>query len=104
MFTLRVVRHDRPEQVLAECASAVVPVAGEMLLLDVVDAKGVLDGPSTCWRVIAVTLRVPSVQSAPRGDGGPQRVEVVEVAVRPDIVGIPELAKSAQEILSESRM
>jgi hypothetical protein len=104
MFTLRVVRHDRPEQLLAEVNSAVVPCTGEMLLLETLDAEGTLDGPSTCWRVVGVTLHVPSIQSSRRRDGKPHAVTTVEVAVRPDVIGIPDLNRTAQEILSEPRM
>jgi len=104
MFTLRVVRHDRPEHVVAECTSPALPVTGEMLLLDTLDAEGVLDGPSTCWRVVGVTLHVPSIRSARRRDGKLHSVQVVDVAVRPDVIGVGDLIKSAQEILSEPRM
>ena len=38
MVTLRVVRHDRHEQVLAECQSAVIPARGEVVQLDTIDA------------------------------------------------------------------
>lgn len=104
MFTLRVVRHDRPEQLLAEVNSEIVPSTGEMLLLEALDAEGVLDGPSTCWRVVGVTLHVPSIRSSRRRDGKPHTVNTVEVAVRPDVVGLPDLNRTAQEILSEPRM
>ncbi|HVA56603.1 MAG: hypothetical protein WBQ26_11490 [Gemmatimonadaceae bacterium] len=104
MFTLRVVRHDRPEQVLAECLSAVAPAAGETLQLDPLDASGELAGPSTCWRVVAVTLHVPSAKSARPRDGRPLEVKLVDVTVRPDVVEIPELARAAEHILSESRL
>src|SRR5579862_1515761 len=40
MVTLRVLRHDRHEQVLAECLSAVVPARGEVLQLDTLDEQG----------------------------------------------------------------
>jgi hypothetical protein len=104
MFTLRVVRHDRPEQLLAEVTSAVVPATGEMLLLETLDAEGTLDGPSTCWRVVGVTLHVPSIRSSRRRDGKSHSVNTVEVAVRPDVVGVLDLGRAAQEILSEPRM
>ncbi|MDE3053337.1 MAG: hypothetical protein KGL38_04165 [Gemmatimonadota bacterium] len=104
MFTLRVVRHDRPEQLLAECLSAVVPSSGETLQLDPLDGDGEPSGPSTCWRVIAVTLHVPSVRSDAPRNGRRHEVRMVDVAVRPDVMGVPDLVKAAQEILSESRM
>lgn len=104
MFTLRVVRHDRPEQVLAECLSAVVPTTGETLLLDPLDAKGELAGPSTCWRVVAVTVHVPSARSALPHTGEPLEVSLVDVAIRPDAVVTYESARAAEHILSESRM
>ncbi len=103
MFTLRVARHDRPDQVLAECLSNVLPACGETLFLDTLDADGVLTGPSTCWRVVAVSLHVPSGRSARRRDGRQHQVELVDVTVRPDVVNITDLAQSAQESLSESR-
>ena len=40
MFTLRIVRHDRNEQVLAECQSTCVPARGEVLQLDTIDRDG----------------------------------------------------------------
>jgi hypothetical protein len=104
MFTLRVVRHDRPDQVLAECLSAIVPPTGESLQLDPLDADGELAGPSTCWRVVAVTVHVPSAKSARPRTGQPLDVKLVDVTVRPDVVEVPELARAAQHILSESRM
>lgn len=103
MFTLRVVRHDRPEQVLAECLSTVVPACGETMQLDTLDAEGNLVGPSTCWRVLAVTLHVPSARSPRRRDGRQHEVELVDVTVRPDAVTLADLTATAQEILSESR-
>ncbi len=104
MFTLRVVRQDRPEQLLAECPSAVVPACGETLQLDPLDGDGELSGPSTCWRVIGVTLHVPSLRSARPRNGTPHQVSVVDVVVRPDVIGVQDLGRTAQEILSESRM
>jgi hypothetical protein len=104
MFTLRVVRQDRPEHLLAECRSAVVPACGETLQLDPLDADGELAGPSTCWRVVAVTLHVPSVKSAPPRNGDALAVQLVDVVVRPDVMGVQDLVQTAQEILSESRM
>jgi hypothetical protein len=103
MINLRIIRHDR-EQILAECESAVLPVSGEVLQLDVLDSDGERRRPSTLWRVVSVTLHVPSVQSAPRGDGHPHRVQRVEVAVLPDVALVPEFAHKAEKVLSESRM
>jgi hypothetical protein len=103
MFTLRVARHDRPDQVLAECLSNVLPACGETLFLDTLDADGVLTGPSTCWRVIAVSLHVPASRSARRRDGRQHHVDLVDVSVRPDTVNMADLTQSAQESLSDSR-
>jgi hypothetical protein len=104
MFTLRVIRHDRIEQVLAECLSACLPSRGEVLQLDTLDEHGEKSRPSTLWRVVAVTLNVPSVQSSPPPDGTPLAVRTVEVAVLPDVSLIPDFAAAAQQVLSESRM
>jgi hypothetical protein len=103
MVLLRVVRHDR-EQVLAECESPVIPASGEVLQLDTVDAQGQMTRPSTMWRVVAVTVRVPSLASSKPGDGQPLCVRQVEVAVLPDVTLVPEFAAAAQQILSESKM
>jgi len=103
MFTLRVVRHDRNEQVLAECQSTCVPARGEVLQLDTLDQDGEPSRPSTMWRVVAVTLHVPSLaSSSPRKR--PLGVQLVEVTVLPDVAVLHELSSAAQEILSESRM
>jgi hypothetical protein len=103
MVTLRVVRHDRHEQVLAECLSACVPARGEVLQLDTLDENGEKSRPSTMWRVVSVTLHVPSLNS-----GKPRRgdltVKRVEVTVLPDVSLVPEFAQAAAEILSESKM
>ncbi len=104
MTNLRIIRHDRPDQVLAECQSAVVPARGEVLQLDVVDPVGEVTGPSTLWRIVSVTLHVPSLSSATPENGTPLCVRLVEVAVLPDVAPIPELAQAAEHILSESRM
>jgi hypothetical protein len=103
MVTLRVVRHDR-DQVLAECQSMVVPARGEVLQLDTNDADGRQCRPSTMWRVVAVTLHVPSLSSVAPADGTPLGVRLVEVAVLPDVSLVPEFAAAAEHILSESRM
>jgi hypothetical protein len=103
MFTLRLVRRDRNEQVLAECQSTCLPVRGEVLQLDTVDRDGEMSRPSTMWRVVGVTLHVPSLASSQPKDGSPLAVQLVEVTVLPD-VAMHELSHAAQEILSESRM
>ena len=104
MFTLRIVRHDRNEQVLAECQSMCLPARGEVLQLDTVDADGEKSRPSTMWRVVGVTLHVPSLSSSQPSDGTPLAVQLVEVTVLPDVAVLHELSSAAQEILSESRM
>jgi hypothetical protein len=104
MFMLRIVRHDRNEQVLAECESACVPARGEVLQLDTYDREGQMSRPSTMWRVVAVTLHVPSKASEKRRDGMPLTVKLVEVTVLPDVAVLHELSSAAQEILSESRL
>jgi hypothetical protein len=104
MVTLRVVRHDRHEQMLAECQSAVVPARGEVVQLDTVDAAGNMTRPSTLWRVVSVTLHVPSLASSPPTDGKPLTVQRVEVAVLPDVALIPEFEAAAAKILSESKL
>lgn len=103
MVTLRVVRHDR-EQLLAECRSPVVPVSGEVLQLDTIDESGEKVRPSTMWRVVAVTVHVPSLASARPKDGTSLCVQHVEVAVLPDVSLVPEFAAAAEKILSESKM
>ncbi len=104
MITLRVVRHDRPEELLAQCDSEVLPVRGEVLQLDTLDVHGEKVTPSTLWRVISVTLHVPSLRSAAPSGGTPLAVRTVEVAVLPDVALVPEMAAAAEQILSESRM
>lgn len=104
MIQLRVIRHDRQEQLLAECLSHVLPVRGEVLQLDTLDDQGEKINPSTLWRVISVTLHVPSLRSASQADGSPLAVRTVEVAVLPDVTLVPELSQAAEHILSESRM
>lgn len=103
MVTLRVVRHDRHEQVLAECLSACVPARGEVLQLDTVDEQGEKSRPSTMWRVVSVTLHVPSLNSS-RPLTGELAVRRVEVTVLPDVSLVPGFAQAAAEILSESKM
>jgi len=104
MFTLRVVRHDRHEHTLAECQAEVAPARGEVIQLDTVDAQGEMTRPSTLWRVVSVTVHVPSLASSAPDKGGPLAVRVVEVAVLPDIALVPEFAAAAAQILSESKM
>ena len=84
MIHLRVLRSDRNDVVLAECDSPVLPVRGEIMQLDTLDGEGQPAGPSTLWRVISVTMHVPSVLSASRTDGTKLRVHQVEVYVQPD--------------------
>jgi hypothetical protein len=104
MVTLRIVRHDRQEQVLAECESSVVPARGEVVQLDTVDAGGEKTRPSTMWRVVSVTLHVPSLNSSRPADGSPLGVRRVEVSVLPDVTLVPEFEAAAAKILSESKM
>jgi hypothetical protein len=103
MVTLRVIRQDRHEQVLAECLSACVPARGEVLQLDTVDEFGEKSRPSTMWRVVSVTLHVPSLHSS-KPLQGDLAVRRVEVTVLPDVSLVPEFAQAAAEILSESKM
>lgn len=103
MVTLRVVRHDR-DQLLAECQSAVVPARGEVLQLDTLDEQGEKSRPSTLWRVVSVTLHVPSLASAAPKKPGSLSVRQVEVSVLPDVALVPEFAAAAEKILSESKM
>ncbi len=104
MITLRVTRHDRNEQVLAECQSAVIPARGEVLQLDTVDSDGSASRPSTMWRIVAVTIHVPSLHSSAPADGQPLCVRTVEVSVLPDVSLLPALHHSAEQVLAESRM
>lgn len=104
MITLRVTRHDRSEQLLAECQSDVIPARGEVLQLDTVEEDGSMHRPSTLWRIVAVTLHVPSLQSAAPLAGGPLRVRTAEVSVLPDVSLLSGMHMAAEEILSESRM
>ena len=104
MVTLRVVRHDRHEQVLAECLSDVIPARGEVVQLDTTDRAGEMTRPSTMWRVVSVTLHVPSLASQSPPDGAPLAVKRVEVAVLPDVALVPEFEAAAAKILSESKL
>jgi len=103
MVTLRVVRHDR-DLVLAEVPSTVIPSRGEVLQLDTLDDTGEKSKPSTLWRIVSVTLHVPSLASAAPQDGSGLSVRQVEVAVLPDVALVPEFAAAAERILSESKM
>jgi hypothetical protein len=100
---MRVVRHDRHEQLLADCQTAVLPARGEVIQLDTIDASGEMSRPSTLWRVVSVTVHVPSLASAAPLDGKPS-VQVVEVAVLPDMTLVPEFEAAAAKILSESKL
>ncbi len=104
MVTLRVLRRGRQEQMLAECLSPVIPARGEVVQLETIDAEGVPTRPSTLWRVVSVTVHVPSLASSRPADGAPLAVRTVEVSVLPDVAILPELAAQQAEILSESRM
>jgi hypothetical protein len=104
MVTLRVIRHDRHEQVLAECQSTVLPSRGEVVQLDTLGATGEPTRPSTLWRVVSVTVHIPSLVSSAPADGSASAVRVVEVAVLPDIALVPEFEAAAEKILAESKM
>lgn len=104
MINLRIVRRDRGEHLLAECQSHVVPTRGELIQLDTLDGHGRSDGPSTLWKVVAVTVHVPSLHSSTPLTGAPLCVRTVEVAVLPDTSLIPDLLHESESILSESRM
>ena len=104
MVMLRVLRRGRQEQMLAECLSPVVPARGEVVQLETTDPHGTPTRPSTLWRVVSVTLHVPSLASSRPADGTPLSVRTVEVSVLPDVAILPELAAQQAEILSESRM
>lgn len=104
MITLRVTRHDRNEQLLAECQSTVIPARGEVLQLDTVESDGSMSRPSTMWRIVGVTVHVPSLASSPPDTGGPVQVRLVEVSVLPDVSLLPALHHAAEQVLAESRM
>jgi hypothetical protein len=104
MITLRVTRHDRNEQVLAECQSGVLPARGEVLQLDTEESDGSMSRPSTLWRVVAVTVHVPSSNSSAPADGKPLRVKTAEVSVLPDVSLLPPLHLAAEQVLAESGM
>jgi hypothetical protein len=104
MITLRVTRHDSNEALLAECPSSVIPARGEVLQLDTLESDGGMIRPSTLWRIVAVTIHVPSLQSAAPGGGESLRVRTVEVSVLPDVSLLPALHQAAAEVLSESRL
>lgn len=102
MITLRVVRHDNHDQLLAECSSAVLPTRGEVLQLDARDSHGHPSSPSTLWRVVSVTLHVPSLKSQSPADGSPLTVKIAEVAVLPDSELPAPNVMRARAALSES--
>ena len=104
MITLRVTRHDRNEQLLAECQSSVIPARGEVLQLDTLEGDGSMHRPSTMWRIVAVTIHVPSLHSAAPLNGEALRVRTVEVSVIPDGSLLPHFQQAAEEVLAESRM
>ncbi len=104
MISLRVTRHDRNEMLLADCQSEVLPARGEVLQLDTVEADGSRTRPSTMWRVVAVTVHVPSLHSSAPLDGSPVRVRTVEISVLPDVSLLPALHQAEARVLSESRM
>ena len=56
------------------------------------------------WRVVSVTLHIPSLASQRPQDGSSLSVQQVEVAVLPDVSFVPEFAAAAEQILSESKM
>ena len=104
MITLRVTRHDRNELLLAECQSAVIPARGEVLQLDTIESDGSPSRPSTMWRIVAVTIHVPSLHSSAPATGEPLSVRTVEVSVLPDVSLLPALHQAAEQVLAESRM
>jgi hypothetical protein len=104
MITLRVTRHDRNEQMLAQCQSSVIPARGEVLQLDTVESDGTMSRPSTMWRIVAVTVHVPSLHSSAPADGSQLSVRTVEVSVLPDVSLLSALHQSAEQVLAESRM
>jgi hypothetical protein len=60
--------------------------------------------PSTLWRIVAVTVHVPSLNSSAPDDGSPLCVRTVEVSVLPDVSLLPMLEEAAEEVLSDSRL
>ncbi|MEO5814012.1 MAG: hypothetical protein ABIT20_01910 [Gemmatimonadaceae bacterium] len=102
-ITLRVTRHDRNEQLLADCKSDVIPARGEVLQLDTMESDGTTR-LSTMWRIVAVTIHVPSLTSAAPANGQPLSVRTVEVSVLPDVSLLPALHHAAEQVLAESRM
>ena len=104
MITLRVTRHDRNELLLADCQSAVIPARGEVLQLDTIESDGSPSRPSTMWRIVAVTIHVPSLHSSAPATGEPLSVRIVEVSVLPDVSLLPALHQAAEQVLAESRL
>ncbi len=72
--------------------------------LDTLDERGEQSRPSTLWRVVSVTLHVPSLASSAPRDGARLAVKLVEVAVLPDVALVPDFEAAAAQILSESKM
>ena len=103
MINLRIVRRDRGLQLLAECQSHVVPARGELIQLDTLDASGEPAGPSTMWKVVGVTLNVPSVRSAAPLSGAPLAVRTVEVHVTLDGSLLPEMLHARRARRVEDR-
>ena len=105
MVTLRVVRHDRHEQVLAECQSTRSSGArrGDSARYD---RRGRRDDAAEHAlarrlgdRARAVAARRPRRRTERRSS-----VKRVEVTVLPDVSLVPEFAAAAEQILSESKM
>ena len=105
MVTLRVVRHDRHDQVLAECQSTVLPVRGEVLQLDTIGCgrRKVPAEHDVAGRVGHAARAVVRVATAARRSTAVASSSV-EVAVLPDVALVPEFAAAAEQILSESKM
>ena len=89
------------EKLRAEIGKVMV---GHTDIVDTVDATGEKSRPSTLWRVVSVTVHVPSLASQRPQDGNTLCVQQVEVAVLPDVSLVPEFAAAAEQILSESKM
>ncbi|MEP6732162.1 MAG: hypothetical protein ABJE10_16065 [bacterium] len=81
-----------------------IPARGEVLQLDTVESDGTTSRPSTMWRIVGVTIHVPSLHSAAPASGEPLGVRIVEVSVLPDVSLLPALHHAAEQVLAESRM
>jgi hypothetical protein len=75
-----------------------------VIQLDTLDEAGEKSKPSTLWRVVSVTLHVPSLASSAQTNGSRLGVRQVEVSVLPDVALVPEFAAAAEKILSESKL